>query len=205
MGRVKGNKLILASSSPRRLDILRSIGLEPSVEPIGVDEIRLPAESPDAFVQRLAREKAAAWFGQPQVVQRDRVWVLAADTTVVLEGEVLGKPTDRNAGLDMLLRLGGKTHEVLTGVALGRDGESAAVLSRTEVTMRRLSRREAAAYWETGEPCDKAGAYAVQGIGGMFIADIHGSYSGVVGLPVFETVKLLSEGGFPLPGGVGHA
>lgn len=205
MGQMTDSRLILASSSPRRLDILRAIGLEPSVEPIGIDEQRLFDEAPDTFVLRLAHEKAAAWFRRPQAVQSERVWVLAADTTVVLGGDVLGKPTDRSEGIDMLRRLGGKTHEVLTGVALGRNGDTAATISRTEVTMRELGSREAAAYWETGEPCDKAGAYALQGLGGMFITEIRGSYSGVVGLPVFETVELLGESGFPLPGGLGHA
>ena len=121
--------------------------------------------------------------------------VLAADTVVVVDRRVLGKPKDETDGLAMLSALSGRGHQVFTGVALREPAETRTALSRTDVYFREISRDEALAYWQSGEPCDKAGAYAIQGIGGAFVERVEGSYSGVVGLPVFETVALLAGAG----------
>jgi septum formation protein len=181
--------LILASASPRRQDILRSLGIEFSVQPVAVDEQRTRDESPDNMVRRLARAKAAAAEADP------RQLVIGADTAVVLGDEVLGKPRDEADAIAMLLRLSGKTHRVLTGVALRGPTGVADATSCTTVTFREISRDEACDYWHSGEPADKAGAYGIQGRGGVFVERLEGSYSGVVGLPVFETAELLREAG----------
>ena len=179
--------LHLASSSPRRAQILRSLGIAFSAAGTDVEELQHAGEAADALVLRLATEKAA-WArrhcGLP---------VLAADTAVVLDGAVFGKPRDRAEALDMLARLSGRSHEVMTGVALHwADGQRTA-LSVSEVRFREIRPDEALAYWHSGEPQDKAGAYAIQGRGGVFVAALRGSYSGVVGLPVFETAALLAD------------
>jgi len=181
--------LHLASSSPRRREILKALGLSFTVGGIAVDEQRLPGEAPDAMVLRLARAKAAA------VQQNSSQVVLGADTAVVLNGDVLGKPRDCDDALNMLTRLSGRTHAVLTGVALATEQGMRTKLSTTEVRFREIRPDEALLYWQSGEPCDKAGAYAIQGLGGVFVETISGSYSGVVGLPVFETVQLLHDVG----------
>lgn len=181
--------LCLASSSPRRQEILRALGLEFSVQAIEVDEDRLAGETPEQMVLRLATAKAAAADVDPSCR------VIGSDTVVVLGDEVLGKPRNRDEAVSMLLRLSGRRHFVLTGVALrGPDGVQT-VLSSTEVYFREISQDEARAYWHSGEPRDKAGAYGIQGLGGAFVEAIKGSYSGVVGLPVFETVRLLQGAG----------
>jgi septum formation protein len=181
--------LHLASTSPRRSEILKALGLSFTVGGVAVDEQRLPGEAPDAMVLRLARAKAAA-------VERNSLQVvLGADTAVVLDGDVLGKPRDCNDAVNMLARLSGRTHAVLTGVALATDQGLCTILSTTEVRFREIRPDEALLYWQSGEPRDKAGAYAIQGRGGVFVEAISGSYSGVVGLPVFETVQLLHEVG----------
>jgi len=141
------------------------------------------------MVLRLARDKAQA--GSPG----DNSVVIGADTAVVLGGDVFGKPVDQEDALRMLARLSGTTHQVLTGVAVWADDRMRAALSTTDVRFREISPDEACAYWQSGEPADKAGAYAIQGKGGVFVEEINGSYSGVVGLPVFETVSLLKEAG----------
>ncbi len=181
--------LYLASSSPRRREILEALGLEFSVEAVDVDEYRLADETPEKMVLRLAAAKArAAGIDESQLV-------IGSDTAVVLDGEVLGKPQNRDEAVTMLLSLSGRRHCVLTGVALrGPDGVQT-TLSVTEVRFREISRDEALAYWQSGEPCDKAGAYAIQGLGGAFVEAIEGSYSGVVGLPVYETTQLLQKAG----------
>jgi septum formation protein len=181
--------LHLASSSPRRREILKALGLSFTVGGIAVDEQRLPGEAPDAMVLRLARAKAAA------VQQNSSQVVLGADTAVVLDGDVLGKPRDCDDALSMLARLSGRTHAVLTGVALATERGMRTKLSTTEVRFREIRPDEALLYWQSGEPRDKAGAYAIQGLGGVFVETISGSYSGVVGLPVFETVQLLHDVG----------
>lgn len=141
------------------------------------------------MVLRLAAAKASA----ANVVEGRLV--LGADTAVVLRGRVLGKPRDESDAIEMLMNLSGHSHTVLTGVALQTPHGSEAVISATDVRFREIDRDEASAYWQSGEPRDKAGAYAIQGLGGMFVEAISGSYSGVVGLPVFETVKLLQAAG----------
>lgn len=186
---IENKALHLASSSPRRKEILAALGLTFSVGGADVDEQRLDGESARDMVLRLAVDKAMAGAPVGDVI------VIAADTLVVLGDDIFGKPEDQDDALEMLGRLSGRTHQVLTGVAVWADGEMRSVLSATDVRFREISPDEALAYWQSGEPCDKAGAYAIQGRGGVFVEAISGSYSGVVGLPVFETVKLLEEAG----------
>lgn len=184
----------LASQSPRRRELLQQIGVEFSIVTVDVDETPLPAESPEAFVQRLALDKART---ARRLVPRDAV-VLGADTAVVLGDRILGKPVGREDALDMLASLSGKTHRVVTGVALVKADQEAVRISDTQVTFRQLTDAERERYWESGEPQDKAGSYAVQGLAAQFVTRIDGSYSGVVGLPLYETGELLSEFGIKL-------
>jgi septum formation protein len=183
----------LASGSPRRRELLQQIGVSFRVVGAAVDEAALPGEASTAYVARLAAAKADAGWER----SRDAagVPVLAADTAVVLDGKILGKPADRQDAEDMLLQLSGRSHEVLTAIALRTRGGLHSRISRSEVTFRAIAAVEARSYWETGEPCDKAGAYAIQGRAAIFIADLRGSYSGVMGLPLFETAELLSKAG----------
>lgn len=181
--------LHLASASPRRRDILAGLGLSFSWSGAAVDEARADDEPPDAMVVRLAAAKAAAAENVSPAL------VLGADTAVALEGRVFGKPADREEGAAMLAALSGRTHEVLTGIALLAGDRQRIALSRTRVTFRDIGPDEAGRYWQTGEPADKAGGYAIQGLGALFVAGIRGSYTGVVGLPVFETAMLLAEEG----------
>jgi septum formation protein len=183
--------LHLASASPRRREILTGLGLEFTYAGVDIDETPKPGEDADAMVLRLAAAKAAAASAQ----HRASPVIIGADTSVTLDGEIFGKPADGDEAMGMLLRLSGRTHEVVTGVAVCCDGEVAASLSRTAVRFRDIDPAEARLYWQSGEPIDKAGGYAVQGLGGIFVAELDGSYSGVVGLPVFETAELLAEVG----------
>jgi septum formation protein len=183
--------LCLASASPRRRELLAQIRVPHEVEAAGVEEERRPEECAREYVLRLAREKAVSVRSRRPAGQP----VLAADTAVVLEERVFGKPRDRHEALEMLAALGGRTHEVLTGVALAAGGEVATALSVSAVRMRVLTPAERAAYWDSGEPCDKAGAYAIQGLGAVFVERLSGSYSGVMGLPLFETARLLEAAG----------
>ena len=179
--------IYLASSSPRRQELLRQIGVAFEQLRVDVDERVQAGESPRDYVTRLAREKAAAGLA----VRAGELPVLGADTTVVLNGRILGKPADREQGLAMLEALSAHTHQVLSGVCLA-DGERAEVaVSASEVRFRELTRAEIERYWGGGEPVDKAGAYAIQGRGAEFVAHLSGSYSGVMGLPLFETAALL--------------
>jgi len=185
----------LASGSPRRRALLAQIGVPFQVLGVTVDEGRLPGEAPDAYVLRLARQKAdAGWRARPLGSASP---VLAADTTVVLDGRILVKPGDRSDGERMLRELGGRTHDVLTTVAVATAQGLISRTSRSEVTFRAISAAEAHDYWDTGEPHDKAGGYAIQGGAAVFVADLRGSYSGVMGLPLFETAELLEEAGVP--------
>ena len=179
--------LLLASASPRRAELLRQIGLPFEVRlPVpAVDESVLPDEAPRDYVLRLARAKAQAVAAPGRVV-------IAADTTVVLDGVVLGKPGDAPEAQRMLLALSGRTHEVLTAVAVRRDEHCELALVRTAVRLRAVSTAEAEAYVSTGEGFDKAGSYAIQGLGAVFVTGIEGSYSNVVGLPLAETEALLA-------------
>lgn len=182
--------LYLASKSPRRRELLKQIQLEFECLDVDVPEEALSGESPEDYVSRLALDKA--WAGYQQLRQPDAV-VLGADTAVVIDDLILGKPRDRDDALAMLGRLSGRRHSVFSGVALlGAFGRQAAV-SKTEVCFRTISEEERQWYWQTGEPADKAGAYAIQGIAAIFIESIDGSYSGVMGLPLFETAGLLAQ------------
>ena len=182
-------KLHLASISPRRQEILTALGLTFSSAGVDLDERRINGESAQDMGLRLAQHKAAA------ATVKEPTVVIAADTTVVLGGKVYGKPVDRKDCLAMLQDLSGRTHQVVTGVAVRSTRGVQTALSTTEVQFREISPDEALAYWQSGEPRDKAGAYAIQGKGGVFVAAISGSYSGVVGLPVFETAGLLRDAG----------
>lgn len=184
-------RLLLASSSPRRREILAALGLDFQVRGFDVDETPLGEEDAADMVVRLAADKARAGTALGSVV-------LAADTAVVLDGEIFGKPIDRDDALGMLERLSGREHEVLTGVAVCAAGNIETALSRTRVRFRDVGRGEALSYWRSGEPADKAGAYGIQGLGGVFVSNIEGSYTGVVGLPVFETARLLARAGISI-------
>ena len=180
--------LHLASSSPRRREILTSLGLTFSHGGVDIDESRQSGEPLTDMAVRLAREKALAAPGVD-------LPVLAADTIVTLRDRAFGKPASREEGLSMLEALSGKTHRVITGVALRAGGRLETAMSETAVRFRDIGPDEALAYWHSGEPRDKAGAYGIQGLGGIFVESISGSYSGVVGLPVFETALLLGRAG----------
>ena len=181
--------LLLASTSPRRREILTSLGLDFTVVPVDVDETALEGETPGDMALRLAVAKARAADPGGDCV------ALGADTVVVADGRALGKPKDQADCLAMLEALSGRGHKVVTGVALHGPQGTQTALSDTDVYFREISRDEAVAYWQSGESCDKAGAYAVQGLGGIFVERVEGSYSGVVGLPVFETAALLAGAG----------
>ncbi|MCC6303097.1 MAG: septum formation inhibitor Maf [Gammaproteobacteria bacterium] len=185
--------LILASTSPRRRELLSQLGVRFEVVAVEVDERVRPGEAPEAYVTRLAREKARAGAA----AAGGSVLALGADTVVVLDGEVLQKPAGRDEALAMLARLSGRTHRVLSGVALAGRGEGVR-MSESRVTFRDIGVRERQAYWETGEPADKAGAYAIQGLGAIFVDRLEGSYSGVVGLPLRETAEMLAQCGVDL-------
>lgn len=191
--------ICLASTSPRRKELLQELGLPFSMVAPHVDESLLPEEPPRDYVARLARLKATTVRERGETLP-----VLAADTTVVLEGKIFGKPVDRADGLAMLTALAGRTHEVLTAVALATDRQTALRVSRSSVRFRDITREQMEAYWETGEPRDKAGGYGIQGHGAAFVAAWGGSYTGVMGLPLFETATLLQENGidcWPWPTG----
>ncbi len=183
-------QLILASASPRRKELLDQINVRYQVYPVDLDESPLPNEKPLAYVQRLAAEKSAACVA----ALKTKLPVLAADTSVILGDMIMGKPQTQADAVAMLSQLSGKTHQVYSAISL-RGREHSQAVSITEVTFRRLTEREIISYWDTGEPIDKAGSYAIQGIGGIFVESIVGSFSGVVGLPLFETAELLSKQG----------
>jgi septum formation protein len=183
----------LASGSPRRRELLQQIGVSFRVVGTTIDEAVQPAEAAPAYVARLAAAKAEAGWTRSRGAHPAPV--LAADTAVVLDGKILGKPADRQDAEGMLRQLSGRTHEVLTAVALRTAAGLQSRMSRSEVTFRAIAAAEARAYWETGEPRDKAGAYAIQGRAAVFVADLRGSFSGVMGLPLFETAELLHEAG----------
>ena len=182
----------LASISPRRRELLAQIGVPHRVVGADIDESVRPGEVPRDYVLRMARQKALTVRERGETLP-----VLAADTTVVLDNAIFGKPRDRGEGLAMLGRLSGRTHEVMTAVALANSRDVTLRLSVSTVRFRSLSPEECAAYWETGEPRDKAGGYAVQGAAAVFIESLSGSYSGVMGLPLFETGELLRAAGVP--------
>jgi septum formation protein len=182
--------LTLASRSPRRRELLAQLGLTLDVRPAETDETPLAGERSEAYVRRVAREKARAVDGET---------VLAADTAVVLDEVLLGKPRDAEDARRMLRALAGRRHDVVTGVCGRRGAREETIAVATGVALRPMTDAQIAWYVATGEPLDKAGAYAVQGVAGAFVAQVHGSVSNVVGLPLAETLALLSRLGFLLP------
>lgn len=183
--------LILASQSPRRLELLALLGLPFEVTHADVDETPLPDEAPEDMTRRLALKKALKVFAQ----HGPEAWVLGGDTTVSIDGEVLGKPDSQEAAMAMLKRLSGGRHSVVSAVALVGDNFCQVEISRTWVTFGEWSPDQMRAYCDSGEPFDKAGGYGIQGYAGAFVRDITGSYSGVVGLPLYETRLLLEKAG----------
>jgi len=185
--------IILASASPRRRELLQQIGINAVVQAVDIDETRKPDEAANAFVERLAMEKAQRGF---EVIQNDNsLPVLGSDTIVEIGGEVLGKPEDRSHAGEMLKQLSGKQHEVHTSVAIVTGEKQLIATSSSHVLFKKLEAAEIENYLATGEADDKAGAYAIQGIAAQFIKNINGSFSGVMGLPLYETVELLKQCG----------
>ena len=190
--------LYLASGSPRRRELLTQIGVPFTPVSAAIDETPLAAEPAIAYVERLAREKAAAGLAVLRGAGvSGPLAVLGADTAVVLDGQILGKPLHRADALAMLAALSGREHQVLTAVAL-TDGERCLSVNVSSlVSLRTISPREAEAYWASGEPQDKAGSYAIQGLAAIFVKGLQGSYSAVVGLPLSETAELLDHFAIP--------
>lgn len=186
-------RLYLASASPRRRELLAQLKLEVLLLPQQVDETPRAGEAPDDCALRLAADKARAALADPGC--RLDLPVLAADTVVVCDGQLLGKPKSLEDAASMLRRLSGRQHQVLTAVAIADSQHLETVCVSTSVSFRQLDDEEVFAYWHSGEPQDKAGAYAIQGLGAMFVSRIEGSYSNVVGLPLYETVQLLTAFG----------
>jgi nucleoside triphosphate pyrophosphatase len=182
----------LASASPRRRELLAQIGVRFETIDTRVDESPRPDESPGDYVLRLARAKSESGWASTGDAP-----VLGADTTVELDGRILGKPADAADGVAMLANLSGRTHRVFTAVAIRSSTGLRSRLSSSEVEFRAIAEEERRAYWETGEPHGKAGGYAIQGYAAVFVRALHGSYSGVVGLPLFETAELLAAAGVP--------
>ena len=193
--------IYLASRSPRRRELLAQIGVRFHLllfrarpgETVDVDESTLGGESPEAYVERMARTKVDAGWQRMQQRNLPRAPVLSADTTVALDGKIFGKPANREDAAAMLAALSGRSHEVLTAVALKADDWLESVVSRSEVRFATLSAGQIAEYVESGECDDKAGAYGIQGRAGRFVVELRGSYSGVVGLPLYETGQLLDK------------
>ena len=179
--------IILASRSPRRAALLQQIGVPFTALAADIDETPLTGETPEDFVRRMAVGKAQAIH-----TQHPGDIVLGSDTAVVLDGQILGKPANREHALDMLLALSGREHRVLTGVAL-QHAQLEYALSDSRVFFSKLTHTQAERYWDSGEPLDKAGAYAIQGKAAVFIRRIEGSYSGIMGLPLYETARLLGK------------
>ena len=193
-----GFKIYLASASPRRQELLRQIGVDFEVLPADVPERALAREAPATYVRRLATDKAR--FGLAELGRRGLPVrpVLGADTCVAVDGEILGKPRDRADGLAVLRRLSGRGHEVLTGICvIARDASGRTVkhsaVSVSQVTFAALTEQDLADYWASGEPADKAGGYAIQGRAAGFIERLEGSYSGVMGLPLYELAEILKK------------
>jgi len=193
--------LCLASASPRRRELLMQIGVPLLVQPADLDETPLVGEAPADYVERLARAKAQAVWRERRAAGALRLPVLGADTTVTIDNHVLGKPADETALQAMFERLSGREHEVWSAVALANERGTVSRRSCTRVKFRVITPAEVARYWASGEPRDKAGGYAIQGLGALFVERIEGSYSGVVGLPLFETAVLLVAAGI----GVWHS
>jgi septum formation protein len=200
------HKIYLASKSPRRRELLRQIGVDFELlllrdhTPRGpeVSEEVIPGEQPDTYVARVTREKAE--FASKVMMMRRLPLrpVLAADTTVVVDGRILGKPANAEEAMEMLRALSGRTHQVLTSVALHREEDTWQITQTSEVTLATLSEETMRAYCATSEPYDKAGGYGIQGLASVFVAHIAGSYTGIMGLPLHETAQLLKNAGIPV-------
>jgi septum formation protein len=186
-------QLILASASPRRSQLLEQIGVCHSIHAIDIDETPLPDETPERYVTRVASEKSAACLA----ILQPALPILSADTSVVYDNRILGKPENLQQAIEMLSTLSGRTHQVFTAISL-RGRQHWQSLSVSEVSFRELNSEEIISYWHTGEPLGKAGAYAIQGIGSIFIERLKGSFSGVMGLPLFETANLLALQGIKI-------
>lgn len=188
-------QIILASASPRRRELLEQIGIRFLVQTADVDESPLVDETPEALVKRLAIMKAESVWNRRKKAGEKALPVLGSDTVGILNGELLVKPLDFADAKQMLQKMSGRQHEILTAVALVTASGSTVVINHNVVSFRSISDAEILAYWKTGEPQDKAGAYAIQGRGAIFIERLEGSYSGVMGLPLFETARLLASAG----------
>ena len=186
-------KIVLASGSPRRRELLTQIGVDFHVQPVDIDESELFGEAPDEYVRRLAVGKAAAGWDLSCEDAAEKFPVLGSDTTVVYDGQILGKPENREHAFAMLQSLSGATHTVMSAVAVQFEDRVECRLCSTEVRFRQVTQSQMERYWATGEPADKAGAYGIQGYGAIFVEHIHGSYSNVVGLPLMETAELLDR------------
>ena len=194
------NTIYLASASPRRREILVSLGFQPVPLAAETDETARPGEAVADYVVRMARQKNAA--ARQLAAQRGLALaqpLLSADTVVALDNAILGKPRDAAHARELLESLSGREHQVWTAVCVSLGGQTLEAAQRSDVRFKELSTQEIAAYIASGEPLDKAGAYGIQGIGGVFVAHLSGSFSGVMGLPVFETVQLLRQLGAPVP------
>lgn len=193
------SEFILASASPRRAELLQQIGLHPTIVPADIDESALPGETPSNYVERLALEKAMhVWhhkMGDDNSLLDSSPVVLAADTCVVCNDRILGKPTDQQDGVQMLLDLSDRLHSVFTGTAIVSAEQKESLVCCSRVRFRLISRSEAERYWASGEAAGKAGAYAIQGKGAAFVEHLEGSYSNVVGLPLYETAQMLQRAG----------
>jgi len=186
---------VLASASPRRVELLKQIGISPIVHPVDIDETPAQGELVTDLVARLAKEKA-----QQGAIETDNQYpVIGSDTVGLLDDKVLLKPLDYADAEAMLLNMSNRWHEIHTAVALIHQEKCQQITAISRVKFREISRKEIKRYWQTGEPQDKAGAYAVQGLAAVFIARIEGSYSGIMGLPLFETAQLIREAGLSYP------
>ena len=194
MSESSASDIILASASPRRSELLEQIGVRFTILATDIDESRLNNESPDDYVSRLALEKSRAGFSR----QDKALPSLGADTIVVCERQIFGKPKDQADAAAMLMALSGKVHTVMSAVAVSQGPCSSSRLTKTLVRFRTISQSECQTYWQTGEPQGKAGGYAIQGRGAIFVDHIEGSYSAVVGMPLSETAEILGEFGIPL-------
>ncbi|RDH84943.1 MAG: septum formation inhibitor Maf [endosymbiont of Galathealinum brachiosum] len=183
-------QITLASSSPRRRELLDQIQVSYNVLPVDIDESYVPGETAEQFVTRLALEKARSGYKTSPLMP-----ALGSDTIVLFDHQILGKPKNRQDALNMLQMLSGKNHQVMTAVAICNGETEHCVISASEVEFAQIDDQQAEAYWETGEPVDKAGGYGIQGIAAQFIKNIKGSYSGIMGLPLYETVELLKRVG----------
>lgn len=185
--------LCLASESPRRAELLRQLGVRFEVQPADIDETVAANEAVEAYVIRMAEQKSRKRWQLNRQTEFADLPVLAADTSVILDNQIMGKPRDREHAVEILTALSGNTHEVLTAVSLQYGEQRATRISRSRVTFSILSQDDILQYWNTGEPADKAGAYAIQGKAAVFIESLEGSYSGVMGLPLYELGQLLDE------------